>query len=156
MTTRWTETRLAWLALGAVLGSALSVYWPQEPALGAYVASSGDKFCMCACTTTIGTSDAVFVLDQTTGRLIGAIYSNGRFGALYVRNLAADFGVTDKAYYNMVPASIGARIPGRGQTAEGSIFVGEERSGLVIMYAFQAAGGINELVPVTNFNWRGA
>lgn len=155
MKSNWTETRLAWLVLGMVLGGVLSVYWPQEPAYGAYAASGGDRFCMCVGTTTIGTSDAVFLLDQTSGRLVGGIYANGKFGALYARNLAADFGVTDKAHYNMVPASVGARVPGRGQTAEASIFVGEESSGLVIMYAFQASGGVNELIPVTNFRWRG-
>ena len=155
MRPNWTETRLAWMVLGGMLGCVLSVYWPQEPALGAYSAAGGEKFCMCSCTTTLGTSDAVFILDQTSGRLIGGIYAGGKFGALIIRNLAQDFGATDKAHYNMVPASVGARIPGRGITAEGSIFVGEESSGQVIMYAFHASGGVSELVPVTNFRWRG-
>jgi len=154
----WIETRIAWMALGALLGSLLSVYWPQEQAHAAYAASGGERICMCAGTTTIGTADAVFILDQTTGRLVGGIYAGGKFGAAYIRNLAADFkdlGATDKTHFNMVPASVGARVPGRGQTAESSIFVAEESSGQVIMYAFHASGGLNELIPVANFRWRG-
>jgi hypothetical protein len=156
MKANWTETRLAWMVLGAVLGCLLSVYWPQEPAMGAYTSAGSDKFCMAACTTTLGTADAVFVLDQTSGRLIGGIYAGGQFGGALVRNLAQDFNATDKAHYNMVPASVGLKLPGRAATAEGCIFVGEESSGLVIMYAFQAAGGVNALTPVAKFPWRGA
>lgn len=155
MRTNWTETRLAWMVLGGVLGSVLSVYWPQEPALAAYTAAGGEKISMCACTTGLGTSDAVFILDQTSGRLVGGIYANGQFGAAYVQNLAQDFGVADGAVYSMVPASIGARIPGANATAEGSIFVGEQKSGKVIMYAFATAAGANRLVPLATFPFRG-
>jgi hypothetical protein len=150
------ERRLAWIALGAVLGAVLSVYWPQEPAIGAYTATGADDLQMCTCTTAIGTADAVFILDGTTGRLIGGIYSNNGFPAAYVRNLAADFGVTDGASYIMVPGSVAPRVPGRGTTAEGAIFVAEQKSGLCIMYGFLTAAGTNELVPLAQFPWRGA
>ena len=154
MKSNWLETRIAWLILGALVGGVFSVYWPQEPVYGAYTAAGGSKFQMCTCTTSIGTADAVFLLDQTSGRLVGGIYANGQFGAVYLRNLAADFGVGE-GEYNMVPGSVGARIPGRGQTAEAGIFVGEQKSGLVVMYAFHTSAGANELVPVANFRWRG-
>jgi hypothetical protein len=155
MRKNWTETRLAWMVLGGILGSMLSVYWPQEPAMAAFTASGGEKFCMCACSTTIGTADAVFVLDQTSGRLVGGIYSNGGFAATYMQSLAQDFGVADGAVYNMVPASVAPRIPGTAATAEASIFVGEQKSGKVIMYGFQTAPGTNRLVPVAQFPFRG-
>jgi hypothetical protein len=143
------------MVLGGVLGGLLSVYWPQEPAYGAYAASGGQEFCMCACTTGLGTADAVFVLDQTTGRLVGGIYSNGGFGAAYIHNVARDFNVADGAVYNMVPASVAARLPGAAATAEASIFVGEQKSGIVIMYSFQTAAGANRLIPVARFPFRG-
>ncbi|MEZ6068424.1 MAG: hypothetical protein R3B90_22535 [Planctomycetaceae bacterium] len=150
------ERRIVWIALGAVLGCVLSVYWPQEPALGAYSASGGDDLQMCSCTTAIGTGDAVFILDGTSGRLIGGIYGNGGFPAMYIRNLAADFGVTDGASYIMVPASVAPRVPGRGTSAEGVLFVAEQKSGQCGMYGFTTAQGQNELVPLANFRWRGA
>jgi hypothetical protein len=143
------------MVLGGLLGAGLSVYWPQPAAEAAYAASGGDKFCMCACTTGLGTADAVFVLDQTTGRLVGGIYANGGFSAAYVHNVAQDFGVADGAVYNMVPASVAARLPGGAATAEGSIFIGEQKSGKVIMYSFQTAAGANRVVPVAQFPFRG-
>jgi hypothetical protein len=155
MRSNWTETRLAWLVLGMVFGGVLSVYWPQEPAMAAYTASGGEKFSMCVGTTRSGTSDAVFVLDQTTGRLVGGIYNNANFTATYVRNLAQDFKVADGAVYNMVPGSVAPRIPGTAPTAEAAIFVGEQKSGLVIMYAFPTAPGLNQLVPLAQFPFRG-
>ncbi|MFV0442963.1 MAG: hypothetical protein ACK5Q5_05290 [Planctomycetaceae bacterium] len=155
MRSNWTETRFAWLVLGMVFGGLLSVYWPQEPAMAAYTASGGEKFSMCAGTTKGGTSDAVFVLDQTTGRLVGGIYNNAQFSAMYIRNLAQDFGVADGAVYNMVPASVAPRIPGNAPTAEAGIFVGEQKSGKVIMYAFQTAVGTNQIVPLAQFPFRG-
>lgn len=155
MRTNWTETRLAWLVLGTLLGGVLSVYWPQDPAFAAYSASGGDKIALCAGTTRQGTSDAIFVLDQTTGRLVGGIYNNGSFGAAFVRPLAQDFKVADGAVYNMVPAAVSPRIPGNAPTAEAAIFVAEQKSGLVIMYAFPIAGGANSLVPLASFPFRG-
>lgn len=155
MRTNWTETRFAWLVLGMVFGGLLSIYWPQEPAIAAFTASGGEKFSMCAGTTKGGTSDVVFVLDQTTGRLVGGIYDNGQFSASYLRPLAQDFGVTTGAVYNMVPASIAPRIPGAASTAEAAIFVGEQKSGQVIMYAIPVQQGINQLVPLAKFPFRG-
>ena len=155
MRPNWTESRLSWLVLGGVLGGLLSVYWPQEPALAAYSASGGEKFCMCTGSTSLGAADAVFVLDQTTGRLVGGIYANGQFGAGYIRNLAQDFKVADGAVYNMVASSVAPRIPGSAPSAEAGIFVAEQKSGLCIMYGFQTASGTNQLVPMAQFKWRG-
>ena len=94
------------------------------------------------------------MLDQTTGRLVGGIYDNGGFGAAYMRPLAQDFKVADGAVYNMVPAAV-SRIPGNAPTAEAAIFVAEQKTGLVIMYAFQTAAGSNTLAPMASFPFRG-
>ena len=155
MQTNWSNSRLSWLALGAVLGGLLSVYWPQEPAFAAYSASGGEKFCMSTGSTSLGAADAVFVLDQTTGRLVGGIYSNGAFGAAYIRNLAQDFQVAEGAVYNMVSASVAPRIPGSAPTAEAGIFIAEQKTGKCIMYGFQTAQGANQLTPLAQFKWRG-
>jgi hypothetical protein len=155
MKTIWSGRRLAWIAVGVVIGFAVSHYWPQKPAIGAYASTHSDSFSMCTATTGIGMADAVFVLDPAVGRLIGAVYGRGGFNTVYGRNLAADFKVTNDAKYVMVPASVGAGIGGAGPAAEGAIFVAEQKSGKVIMYGFPASTGQHELVPVATFPWRG-
>lgn len=67
----FTEHRIVWLVTGMVFGLALAYYWPHEPAHASDVAL-GDKFAMCTAETLAGNSEAIFVLDFTTGRLLGA------------------------------------------------------------------------------------
>ena len=157
MNTKWSDRRITWIGLGVVLGMMLSVYAPQEPAMGAYTAAGGDKISMCVSTSSIGIPDTVFILDETTGRLFGATYaqSGGTFGAVHFRNLAADFRVADDAKYVMVPGAIGSTSTGDGaQTGAGGIFVAESKSGLCILYAFTTSAGKHELAPIGRIPWR--
>ncbi len=159
MKTKWSDRRLTWIGVGLVLGMVLSVYAPQEPAMGAYSATSADKISMCVATTSIGLPDTVFILDETTGRLFGATYATtgGAFSALHARNLAADFKVADGAKYAMVPAAIGSTQTGDGvPTASGGIFIAESKSGACILYAFTTSTGKHELAPIGRFQWRPA
>ncbi|MDA7503875.1 hypothetical protein OAF98_00795 [Planctomicrobium sp.] len=162
MKNRLTERKTFWVALGTLLGMSIAYYCPQEPAY-ADSASSSEKFSMCTVETLAGQSEAVFVLDHLTGRLLGAAHSpqTGTFTQTFARNLAADFKVVDNAQYVMVPGRVQVRGGGQSPPANGAIYVGELNSGLVNMYGFTyAAGGrvqpVKELIPIANFPWRNA
>ncbi len=162
MKEKLTERKTFWLTAGTILGMMVAYYCPQEPAY-ADSAASGEKFSMCTVLTLAGQSEAVFVLDHLTGRLIGAAHSSqtGGFSQTYARNLAADFNVVDNAQYVMVPGQVQIRAGGGNPPANGCIYVGELNSGLINMYGFQYVGGgrvvpVRELIPIANFPWRGA
>jgi hypothetical protein len=146
---------MAWLVAGVVVGLAVALYWPSEPAY-AIATSRAENFAMCAVPTQAGTSEAMFVLDFTTGRLVGAAYNsqaNG-FTQLYVRECAADFGVQagSDAEYIMVPARTEFRAiagPGRGSPAQGAIYIGEVNSGRVVMYGFTYFSAPRQAGPMT-------
>ncbi|MGD9853871.1 MAG: hypothetical protein AB7U20_02880 [Planctomycetaceae bacterium] len=163
MRERVTESRMAWLVGGVLIGLATALYWPSEPAYAIGV-SRAEKFAMCAVPTQIGTSEAMFVLDFTTGRLVGAAYNsqaNG-FVQIYGREVAADFGIQAgaSAEYIMVPADTEFRAGGGAASpARGAIYVGEVNSGRVIMYgfAYQSAprgGGIQPVQKIAEFRFR--
>jgi len=155
------EHRVVWLITGAVFGVVVSVYWPHETAQATAVDRTS-KIAMVTSRTTVGNSDAVFILDFVTGRLVGAAYNtqSGSFNQLYLRNLAADFQASENAQYAIVPGDVA--IPQRGGTASpagGGLFVAELNSGKIIMYGFpyyQSAGpqGVQTLVPVDGFSFR--
>lgn len=162
MTENLAHKRTFWLATGMVLGMVIAYYCPQEPAY-ADSAASGEKFSMCTVETLAGQSEAIFILDHLTGRLLGAAHSQqtGTFTQTYARNLAADFKVIDNAQYVMVPGRVQVRSGGSAPPANGCIYVGELNSGLVNMYGFNyIAGGrqvpVRELIPIANFPWRGS
>lgn len=162
MKNRLTERKTFWVAVGTLLGMSIAYYCPQEPAY-ADTAAAGEKFSMCTVLTLAGQSEAVFVLDHLTGRLIGAAHNpqNGGFTQSFARNLAADFKVVDNAQYVMVPGRVEVRGGGVNPPANGCIYVGELNSGLVNMYGFTyTAGGrivpVKELIPIANFPWRNA
>ena len=73
------NNRFALLACGLVMGLGISFYWPHEPLKAD--ASSLDKFSLCTAPTNVNQSDAVFVLDSVTGRLVGAA---GRLWRMFV------------------------------------------------------------------------
>lgn len=164
MSTRPTENRLFWLITGTVFGMALSYYCPHEPAY-AESAVQGEKFAMCTVDTLTGSSEAVFILDFVTGRLLGAAHNTNPqqsptvFTQTYARNLAADFGVVDNAQYVMVPGRAIFRATGGPPPATGAIYVGELTSGIVNMYGFNYIQS-NRQVPVQtltlvgSFPWR--
>ena len=155
------DRKTFWLAVGTVLGMVIAYYCPQEPAY-AGSASAAEKFSMCTVPVNVNASEAVFVLDNVTGRLIGALHSlqASGFNQTYQRNLAADFQVTENAQYLMVSGSI--QVAGAGATppAQGAIYVGELTSGIVNMYGFTNAPGgrlqaPKELIPIASFPFRG-
>jgi len=131
---------MAWLVGGMIVGLAVALYWPSEPAYALSASQSG-KLAMCAVPTQVGTSEAIFVLDFTTGRLVGAAYNSqtGNFTQTYVREIAGDFGIQvgTEAEYVMVPASTEFRAGGGvASPALGAIYIGEVNSGMVVMYGF--------------------
>ena len=160
------DQRLAWMTGGVIIGLAVALYWPAEPAY-AIAVDRAERFAMCAVPTQAGTSEAIFVMDFVTGRLVGAAYNSqaGDFTEFYIRELAGDFGVqagTD-AEYIVVPARTEFRaIAGagrRGSPATGGIYVGELNSGKVNLYGFmyQSAprpGPPQQLVPVATLKFR--
>lgn len=166
MKQRWSETRLAWLVCGIVIGLAVALYWPHEPAMADTIDRS-DKFAMASVRTQVGSSEAVFVLDFVTGRLVGAAYHSqtGSFSQRFFRNIAADFNIDagTPAQYSMVPAFIevraGGTAAGGGTPASGALYVGEMNSGKVILYGFMyraspRGGQMTPLQPIGNFSFR--
>ena len=172
MKQRWSETRMAWLLCGIVIGAAIALYWPHEPAMADAIDRS-DKFAMASVRTQAGSSEAVFVLDFVTGRLVGAAYHSqtGRFSQRFARNIASDFNIDagTPAQYSMVPAFIEVRAGGTaagsgGTPASGALYVGEMNSGNVILYGFRymasprgaANAAPTPMQPIGNFKFREA
>lgn len=160
------ESRTTWLIAGVLLGMVVAYYCPAEPAY-AGTASSGDKFSMCTVPVSPGSglggqSEAVFILDNVTGRLLGAIYTTqaGKFSQFLSRNLAQDFKVTDNAQYVMVSGIANIKAGAGVTPASGALYVGELNSGIVAMYGFpfdrSGRPFTGALIPVDTFNWRGS
>lgn len=162
------DQRLAWMTGGVIIGLAIALYWPAEPAY-AIAVDRAERFAMCAVPTQAGTSEALFVMDFVTGRLVGAAYNSqsGAFTEFYIKELAADFGVQAGAEveYIIVPARTefraiaGAGTGRRGSPATGGIYVGELNSGKVILYGFmfQSAprpGPPQPVIKVASFPFR--
>ena len=132
------NSRAVWLGVGLMAGLSIAYFWPHEPA----AAASNDraaKFGMM--TTTMGLDvEGVFVLDYLTGRLTGAVMNTrtGKFGVMYTRVIAADFGVDPKTTPQYAFVGGRAALSGRGATPASSvIYVGELNSGKVICYAMK-------------------
>ena len=163
VTPRVRDQKWLWLGAGTLLGLMIAYYCPHEPAY-AETASQGEKFSMCTVTNTIAQTDAVFVLDNVTGRLTGGIFNGlaGGFTQSYFRNLAQDFNVTDNGQYVMVTGFTATQGTGgaAGTPATGAIYVGELNSGIVACYGFVFTQQANrpvpprELVPLGTFPWR--
>lgn len=138
MKARRYDGRAAWLAAGVIFGLGLAIYWPHEEAQATAVDRS-NKIVMTSVSTGDSTSDAVFVLDLVTGRLIGAGYTTqaGGFTQTWARNLAADFKVGENAEYVMVPGRFVIQQQGGGDIpANGGVYVAELNTGVVHMYGF--------------------
>ena len=130
------NNRFALLTCGLVLGLGISFYWPHEPLKAD--SSSLDKFSLCTCPTIPNQSDAVFVLDSVTGRLVGAVHNlqSGSFNQVWTRNVAADFNVVENAQYQMVSGFLRTGGASGGTPAQSGIYVAELTSGKVAMYGF--------------------
>ncbi|MFQ5730687.1 MAG: hypothetical protein ACE5KM_01910 [Planctomycetaceae bacterium] len=132
------NSRALWLGAGLIAGLCIAYFWPHEPV----AAASNDrasKFGMM--TTSMGLDvEGVFVLDYLTGRLTGAVMNTrtGKFGVVYTRVVAADFGVNPKTKPQYAFVGGVAALSGRGATPANSvIYVGELTSGKVIAYAMK-------------------
>ena len=152
------HNRFVLLACGLVLGLGISFYWPHEPLKAN--ATSLDKFSLCTAQTLANQSDAVFVLDSVTGRLVGAAHNvqTGTFTQVWTRSVAADFGVVENAQYVMTSGFMRTQGSVGGTPAQSGIYVAELTSGKVFLYGFlinnrnQYSAG--ELVAIANFPFR--
>lgn len=160
MQTSSLDRRITWLTAGTLLGMVIAYYCPTEPAY-ADTAVISDKFAMCTVDTAPTFSEAVFILDMVTGRLMGAAYNTttGTFTQTFIRDLAADFQVTERAQYVMVTGRGNLAIRGGGPPAIGVIYIGELNSGLCNMYGFfytqtQQQAPLQQLTLVGQFPWR--
>ncbi len=158
MQSRLLNNRFVLLACGLVMGLGISFYWPHEPLKAD--STSLDKFSLCTTPTLLNQSDAVFVLDSVTGRLVGAAHNvqTGTFSQVWARNVAADFGVVENAQYLMVSGFLRTQGATGGTPAQSGVYVAELTSGKVGLYGFlmnnrnQASAA--ELVPIADFSFR--
>lgn len=145
MNQRVTDQRFMWVFVGLIAGVTISYFWPSEPALarGAADRDGGGKFAIITVPTqSLGAQpDAVFMLDFTTGRLIGAALNpqNGKFTQRYARTLAADFKLSPDVEPRFVIATGQLNLAGGGggsPPAQGGIYIAELNSGLCNLYGF--------------------
>jgi hypothetical protein len=159
--TRLFEKHGTWLVAGVLFGLAVATYWPAEEA-GAHAVDHTNKIALVSAETTPGNSDAVFILDFVTGRLIGAAYNTqiSTFNQKYFRNVAADFKVSENAQYAIVPANVSIPQRGGGPTpALGGLYIAELTTGKVALYGYgynETPGrqGVMPLVLVDGFEFR--
>jgi hypothetical protein len=158
----WSDHKWAWLLTGVGLGLVLANYWPHEPLAYADSTSvSGQKFGMCTVQTAPGEADAIFVLDYSTGRLIGAVFNNttNQFAQPMLRTVAQDFGLRETGQYVMVTGFVGAQATGGSPPpALGGVYVAELNSGKLALYGFlnspQAGRTPQELSVLGVVPWR--
>ncbi len=141
------------LAIGCLLGAGFMFFTQQQP-LKATAAHGNDKFSMSTVPiSTLGETDAVFVLDHLTGVLRGGYLNNStaKFTHGYLRNVALDFQVnpaTPEPKYAIVAGPAQMRASGGNQPANGVIYIGELTSGKVIAYGFVQPRGRGAAVPL--------
>jgi hypothetical protein len=155
---RLLENRFVLLACGLVMGLGISFYWPHEPLKAD--STSLDKFSLCTTSSLPGQSDAVFVLDSVTGRLVGGVHNvqTGTFSQAWARSVATDFGVLENAQYLMASGFLRTQGTSGGTPAQSGIYVAELTSGKVWLYGFLLNNrnqvSASELVPIANFSFR--
>jgi hypothetical protein len=156
------NTRLVWVGMGLVGGILISQLWPTEPVRAA-TASASDRFAMVtANTSSVGSPDAIFILDFLTGRLSGAALNQGtgRFTNFYARSIAQDFAVDPAAEtkYAMVSGTANLNVTGNFRPATAVLYVAELNSGQVVAYAFpftvSQTPNNSTLQPVGTFQFR--
>lgn len=149
--------RRLWLAVGVAFGFVLGGWMPGEPAY-AQTAVAGEKFSIVATRTATSTADAVFVLDNLTGRVVGAHYNSsvGKFTGFYQRNVVEDFdlGGNDPQFIMISADVYPSRLRGGGPVGVGGVYIGELTSGAVNLYgvnliATQRAVGTPQVYPLT-------
>lgn len=154
------RSRKHYLLAGILIGMACSYYLPHEPVYADATESAG-KFAVCTAQTTVGNSEAVFVLDFVTGRLVGASHNTqaGAFTQSWVHNVAADFNAGDDAEYVMVPGYVSLRGTAGNTPALGGIYIAELNSGIVNLYGYNYIQGNRialgqPMIPIAQFPFR--
>ena len=152
------NNRFALLACGLVMGLGISCYWPHEPLKAD--ATGLEKFSLCTAPTIANQSDAIFVLDSVTGRLVGAVHNvqAGDFVQVWTRNVAADFDVVENAQYLLTSGFLRTQGATGGTPAQSGIYVAELTSGKVALYGFVVNNRnqrtSSELLPIATFPFR--
>ncbi len=158
MQPHWLNHRFSLLACGLVMGLVISSYWPHEPLQAN--ATSLEKFSLCTAPTIVNQSDAVFVLDSVTGRLVGAAHNpqTGKFDQVWARSVATDFGTTENAQYLMTSGFLRTQGASNGIPGISGIYVAELTSGQVGLYGFLMSNRnqptSSELIPIDSFSFR--
>ena len=138
------------LLAGGVLGVAADRALFAPTPLKAEVTDRNEKMALFTSRLSIGRpAEAVFVLDGTTGTLVGGVIgANGGFNTSYVRNVAVDFndraGVAEYAV-----------VAGGNDNGGGVIYIADNRSGMVVAYGIPDGSGRQfPLVPAGKFNFK--
>jgi len=156
-----TDRRWLWLLTGFIAGAALVSIWPHEP-LTASQSDRNEKFVLLSAPMALDT-EAVFVLDNLTGRLTGAALGRTRNGTgftnFFYANLAEDFKASGETYYAITAGIADIQNRGGAQWGAAAIYVAELSSGMVGAYAVpyritQVPGPPVPLVPVATFPFR--
>ncbi len=146
---RWKRAPVLWLSVGFCLGLSLAYLWPHAPA-HATATDRHENFAIATGPVT-GELEAVYLLDNVTGELRAYVLDpqQGRFGAMYGRQIAQDLGVAGgNARYIMVTgiAAIQARALGMQRGSQSVLYVAELTSGNMACYTLpfggRAAGGL--------------
>lgn len=166
----WTQSRLAALAAGAVLGLIVGLnaagLWPSIP-LHATATHGLDKFAI-ATGLVDDTVEAIYFLDFLTGDLRAGVINpkTGKFNAIYTRNIATDFGAAGAGSRYLLVTGFADMPRGRAnfQYAKSIVYVADASTGKIAAYtipwnsAFQAAGKSQqgEFVPLDAAQFRTA
>ncbi len=130
--------RLAWLAVGIVIGLFLGGLWPHTP-LHAVATDRYDTFCICT-----GPVDdefeAIYFLDFLTGDLRAAVVSpkNNKFSAFYQLNILTHLNVDvskNPRYLMVTGISDLRRGAARARFSRALVYVAEVTTGRVAAYA---------------------
>ncbi|MAT15786.1 MAG: hypothetical protein CMJ46_11030 [Planctomyces sp.] len=154
-------TLVTGLLIGMIAGLASSYFLPT-PTTKASTVDREEKFIMATCPVD-GDSEAVFVLDLLSGQLRGAWLNprNGRFTNFYSYNIAGDFNLAGgEPHFTMTTAHSSIPNRGRGQNANGVVYIAELTTGRVNAYMLQFNNNQNAAniqAPLTlldSFPWR--
>jgi len=144
------NTRGVWLVggivLGTIFGLSMAGLWPQVPVHA--VATHGQDSFAIATGPVDADVEAVFVLDNLTGELRGAVLNNQlkRFNSHYKYNVAADFEKVKNPHYLMVT---GMLRPVGVDVGSSVVYIAELTSGQLNAYGVPyssaaAANGVTQ------------
>ena len=134
------QRRLAWLALGILIGFLLTAIMPARPLHA--VATDGAEGFSLATGQIDPDVEGVFFLDGLTGDLRGAVLnlSNGKFTTLFETNVMQDLqglqvDVARGAKFLMVTGGVNLRQgASQVQPGEAAVYVAEVNSGVCLAY----------------------